>query len=89
MRFTDIKNLDDLKMKYYKSILAIVCIGLFWSCQPPVVFSEPQPKGIEELTSIPKHFQGTYWCANDSVILHIDKILIYKNKLYDVTLTPQ
>lgn len=89
MHSIDIKKFRAIKMTYYKFLVAAVFISLFWSCEPPVVFSEPQPKGIAPLTSIPEHFQGTYWCANDSVSLRIDKNLVYKSKLFDVKLTPE
>lgn len=76
-------------MKYYKFLVLAIFIRLFWSCEPPVVFSEPQPNGVEALILIPENFQGTYWCANDSVSLRIDKNLIYKSKRFDITLTQQ
>lgn len=76
-------------MKYYNFIAVAICMSLFWFCEPPVVFSEPQPKGIEGLKLIPEHFQGTYWCDNDSVSMRIDNNLIYKSKMFDVTLTQQ
>lgn len=76
-------------MNNQKFIIVAVFIGLFWSCEPPVVFSEPQPKDEDALISIPKHFQGTYWCDKDSVSLYVDEYLIYKNKLFDVELTKQ
>ncbi|SDI30231.1 hypothetical protein [Winogradskyella thalassocola] len=76
-------------MKQYKFIAFAVCLTFFWSCEPSVVFSEPQPNGIAPLTLIPKHFQGIYWCENDSVSLRVHKNLIYKSKLFDVTFTQQ
>jgi len=76
-------------MKHYKFIIVAISIGIFWSCEPPVVFSEPQPKDVDALTLIPKHFQGSYWCDKDSVGLYVDEHLIYKNKLFDVTVSRQ
>lgn len=76
-------------MKNHKLLIVVVFMGLFWSCEPPVVFSEPQPKGIDALTSIPEHFQGSYWCDKDSVSLYVNKNLIYKSKLFDLELTKQ
>lgn len=76
-------------MKNHKFLMVAVFMGLFWYCEPPVVFSEPQPKGIDALTSIPKHFQGTYWCDKDSVGLYVDKNYIYKSMLFDVEFTKQ
>lgn len=76
-------------MKHYNYIVVVLVIGIFWSCEPPVVFSEPQPKDVNAITLIPEHFQGKYWCNNDSVSLYIDKNLIYKSKMFDITLTQQ
>jgi len=76
-------------MKYHKLAIALLFIALFCSCEPPVVFSEPQPKGVDALTSIPEDFQGTYWCDKDSVGLYVNKTLIYKSKLFDVALSHQ
>lgn len=73
-------------MKHYKFILLAVLIAFFWSCEPAVVFSEPQPKDVDALTSIPEHFQGSYWCEMDSVSLVVNKNSIYKNKLVDIEL---
>lgn len=73
-------------MKYYKFALVTLFISLFWSCEPAVVFSEPQPKGVDALTSIPEQFQGTFWCEMDSVSLVVNKSSIYKSKLVDVEL---
>lgn len=73
-------------MTNYKFILAVLFLGLFWSCNPPVVFSEPQPQGVDALTRIPEQFQGSYWCDMDSVNLYIDTHIIYKSKLVAVEL---
>lgn len=78
-----------IKINHYNYIVVVLVIGIFWSCEPPVVFLEPQPKDVNVLKWIPKHFQGTYWCDNDSVSLYVDKNLIYKSKMFDVTLTQQ
>ncbi|MDD3721138.1 MAG: hypothetical protein PHW92_01440 [Lutibacter sp.] len=76
-------------MKCHKFIIVAVFVGFFLSCEPPVVFSEPQPKGIDALTSISEHFQGIYWCDKDSVSLYVNKNLIYKSKMFDIALTQQ
>jgi len=49
------------------STLFIVAI-LFSSCfGPNVRFIEPQPESLEELTSIPEKFQGTFVIHNDTI----------------------
>ena len=49
-----------------------IIIGLFISillvaisCEPPVVFKSPQPKGIIEITSFSKEFRGTFIRIHD------------------------
>jgi hypothetical protein len=67
--------------------MVAVLLGFFWSCEPPVVFSEAQPKGVDALKAIPEHFQGSYWCGIDSVSLFVNKNTMYKSKVFDVALT--
>jgi hypothetical protein len=49
-------------------------------CQPPVVFTEPQPKDEPELSTIPIEYQGIYWCEVDGIALIIDEKMIFKQK---------
>jgi len=50
--------------------LALAAILLF-ACQPPVTFTEPQPKDVDALTGFPKRIQGKYLSAEDSSFLQI------------------
>ena len=70
----------------------ILCFALFCilhSCQPPVVFGEPQPVGIEPILNIPKSYQGIFWCKADSVSLVVDNKSFIKRKELSVRLTAE
>jgi len=75
------------KMNFTKLILALLCIGIFTSCQPPVVFGEPQPVGIKSLLQIPDNYKGIYWCKVDSASLFVDDKTFIKRKEFLIKLT--
>lgn len=70
-------------MKFLKFSITVFLLILFGSCQSPVLFTEPQPKGEPELSKIPIEYQGIYWCEKDSIVLIIDENLIIKQKEYE------
>lgn len=70
----------------YSVLWAIVLLSLF-SCEPPVVFTEPQPKGIEALEDFPESFRGQYLCESDTSLLKVGERLIYQETSYDVELS--
>lgn len=64
-------------LKFVVSVLAVLSIA---SCQPPVVFGEPQPVGGNALNTIPSNYRGTYWCSTDSASLFIDDKALIRRK---------
>jgi hypothetical protein len=74
-------------MKYRLYTLAVLGLVLFFSCQPPVVFGEPQPAGLKSLSVIPRSYQGIYWCNVDSATLYVDEKAFIKRKELQVSLT--
>ena len=56
------------KLFCFSLILAAIIIS---ACQPPVTFTEPQPKDIESLKGFPQRIQGKYMSADDSSFLQI------------------
>lgn len=50
---------------------------LLISCESPVVFQEPQPKGVADEESFRVVYQGDYLCTGDSSILKIREKEIY------------
>ena len=68
-------------MKKLKFILTISLITSLISCQPPFTFSEPQPKGTDNLLKFPNQLQGNYISLSDNSLLTIDDNLI--KRVYD------
>lgn len=58
---------------------AITCFFflLLFACEPPVIFREPQPAGIEDETTFRTVYQGDYLCTGDSSVLKIREKDIY------------
>jgi hypothetical protein len=67
-------------MNIFITILSCSFLGVLNSCQPPVVFVEPQPVGVESISSIPESYMGIYWCKIDSVSLFVDDKAFIKSK---------
>jgi len=74
-------------MKNIGIIAALALLILLESCQPPVVFGEPQPSDVRPLSHIPKNYWGYYWCRMDSVALFVDERALIKRKEIRVKLT--
>ncbi|AKA34214.1 hypothetical protein [Flagellimonas lutaonensis] len=69
---------------FFSMFLLLVLLG---SCQPPVVFGEPQPADTESLAQIPEAYWGVYWCNADSASLFVDRHAFVKRKEIFVKLT--
>jgi hypothetical protein len=74
-------------MNYLKFVLIVVYLGFSTSCQPPVVFGEPQPADTEPLSEIPNDYQGIYWCKVDSASLLVDSRTFIKRREFLIKLT--
>ncbi len=69
-------------------ILLLTLVTISWyACVPPVVFSEPQPKGYNPQNSFPIYYRGTFLCDSDSSIVHIHGKTIFKEKEYELAAT--
>ena len=55
--------------KYLIALLGFISMVL--ACTPPVVFDQPYPIGEDDLTTIPKAYQGSFICESDSALLTI------------------
>jgi hypothetical protein len=72
----------------YRSVTLIgVFLGILISCQPPVVFGEPQPANTKPLSEIPRDYQGIYWCKVDSASMFIDDQTFIKRKEFLIKMT--
>lgn len=58
----------------------IVAFVLLSACEPTVIFSDAQPKGIKTSVTFDEQYQGTYFCESDSSWVKIEPRLIYKEK---------
>ena len=58
--------------------LALPLFLLLIACESPVVFEEPQPKGVESENSFRLAYQGSYLCSEDSSILVVAEQHIYQ-----------
>lgn len=68
-------------MKIFKLIASVIV--LFWiliACEPPVVFTGPQPMDVAVENKIPEAYRGIFWCGTDSITLMINDKEIYKRK---------
>ena len=74
-------------MNTAKLILIVLYVTFFVSCQPSVVFGEPQPVGTDALTYIPDNYRGIYWCKVDSASLFVDDMTFIKRKEFLIKLT--
>ncbi|MBT8185243.1 MAG: hypothetical protein KJN76_10405 [Eudoraea sp.] len=75
------------KMTCLKLGLLFIFLGVMVSCEPPVVFGEPQPKGAKSLSKIPDNYHGNFWCSMDSASLFIDDKNFIKRKEFLIKLT--
>lgn len=66
-------------------ILTFLFVVLIISCTPPVVFEQAYPAGQDDLTSIPKLYQGSFICESDSALVIISDydITLHKTHYFD------
>jgi hypothetical protein len=67
-------------MKSLKIISLLLLAIAFYSCQPPTIFGEPQPVGVEGLSTTPYSYRGMYWCKVDSASLFVDEKAFVKER---------
>lgn len=72
----------------YLSVTIVFCVlASLFSCEPPIVFSEPQPLGAGQLQQFPEAIQGQYVCLSDTSLFIVNKYLIFQEKTYVFELT--
>lgn len=69
--------------------LAVLFAMLFSSCEPAVVFTEPQPQDFNRLSSFDMMYRGAFQCESDSSIVHVTSKSIYKERTYPFVLTEE
>tara|TARA_R110002050_G_scaffold83006_3_gene177356 strand:+ start:3612 stop:4331 length:720 start_codon:yes stop_codon:yes gene_type:complete len=80
-----------LKMKkgLIRILKTVVIILLLASCQPAVVFGEPQPVAVKPLSTIPNMYKGIYWCKVDSASLYVDDKVFVRRKEFLIKTTKE
>jgi hypothetical protein len=68
-------------MKSIGFLLVILLVTNFWSCEPPVTFTEQQPINVANLSKFPKNALGQFVSLNDSSQLIVSENMI--KRIYD------
>ena len=76
--------MNGLNLLKLRVVLALTSLCV--TCEPPVVFMEPQPIGEKQLITLPDQFRGMYWCQTDSITLIINDKTIYKDLDFETSL---
>ncbi|MDO1513925.1 hypothetical protein Q2T41_14785 [Maribacter confluentis] len=71
------------------SLGIIFVIMILGSCQPSVVFGDPQPATVDPLIKIPDIYRGIYWCNVDSATLYVDDKAFVRRKEFLIKTTLQ
>lgn len=81
-------GLNKNKVKHLKLIAVLVVLISQVSCEPPVIFNEPQPTNTGDLSKFPNRIQGLYVSIDDSSTLLIDNSRMIRSYDYDYSLHP-
>ncbi len=69
-----------------KYFTVVWLMGLALSCESPIVFGEPQPRGVSEQEAFENIYQGVYFCEEDSALIIVSPEAFFKEKGYSFTL---
>ncbi|MEL6926658.1 MAG: hypothetical protein AAFO94_21640, partial [Bacteroidota bacterium] len=69
-------------MKKLLFLCSTILLLLFFSCEAPIVFSEPQPQGFDRQVSFDVFYRGTFLCDSDSSIVFVKSKTLYKEKYF-------
>jgi len=75
-----------MTIKALNNLRNFLIISLLAACgekEPGVVFTEPQPKGIENLAEIPDKLQGEYMSVDNGSVLRIEEKFIQRTFDYE------
>ena len=78
-----------MKKGLIRILETVIVVLLLASCQPAVVFGEPQPVDVKPLSRIPNNFIGIYWCKVDSASLYVDDGAIVRRKEFLIKTTKE
>lgn len=74
-----------------KKLAYLFLLSFFFiiACEPPIVFTEPQPKKVKAETAFSEEYQGVYFCESDTSLVKVTEKGIYKEKDFYFTTTPE
>jgi len=78
-----------MKKGLIRILETVIVVLLLASCQPAVVFGEPQPVDVKPLSRIPNNFIGIYWCKVDSAYLYVDDKTFIRRKEFLIKTTKE
>ena len=78
-----------MKKGLIRMLKIVVMACLLASCQPSVVFGEPQPVTVKPLSTIPNIYRGIYWCKVDSASLYVDDKTFIRRKEFLIKTTKE
>lgn len=58
----------------------IFFLAVYTSCEPPVVFTTPQPDSFPQRSSFDLFYRGRFFCDSDSATVVIGQKVVYKEK---------
>ncbi|MCR9286950.1 hypothetical protein OAF63_00500 [Saprospiraceae bacterium] len=73
-----------MKISIYLSFV-LLFMGII-ACEQPIVFSEPQPERIPPSLSFHLPFRGTFFCEEDTSVVHVHNNCIFKEKVWQFDL---
>ena len=78
-----------MKKGLIRILETVIVVLLLASCQPAVVFGEPQPVDVKPLSTIPNIYKGIYWCKIDSASLYVDDKAFIRRKEFLIKTTKE
>jgi hypothetical protein len=73
-------------MKNAIYLLMSIFMTALLSCDSPVIFTVPQPKGFSPQSSFSIFYRGSYFCESDSSLVYITDEVVFKQKDYHLVM---
>lgn len=74
-------------MKLFKYSGILLFLVVVFSCEPPIVFTEPQPERVPPALTFNLPFRGIFLCEEDSTVVHVHGDCIFKEKVWQFNLS--
>ena len=76
-------------MKLFKYSGILLFLVVVFSCEPPIVFTEPQPERVPPSLTFNLPFRGIFLCEEDSTVVHVHGDCIFKEKVWQFELSQE